>query len=345
VALLSVVLVFGMHLGFLVSSGYSDIGFLWSSLTLVYIFALLHGFSVAVGVFTRSTVAAILLTMIFMAFSGCVHGGWKLKEMALEMEALQRGVAEGPGIPEERTRGDQLKEIFFVTIDVLHYTLPKTSEASLISQKLRRQVERSGFELQDQATGLLVPAAPKGFRRLTPSSGLHDGGVVWAGPGSSQDATISLRRQDAPSGSRKEAADRLRVGIRERPGVGDIATQGGHVADRSTVRYDWVEDVEGAVRKHRAHVFVAGPHAYVLEIEGAPAWYDQSDEDPAVQGFARSISFDEGPYSENPMVRFAYKFSWTAPLKYNIFFSIGSSLVFLGAILALAWWRLSRIDF
>jgi hypothetical protein len=74
--------------------------------------------------------------------------------MALEMEALQRGVAEGPGIPEERTRGDQLKEIFFVTIDVLHYTLPKTSEASLISQKLRRQVERSGFELQDQATGL-----------------------------------------------------------------------------------------------------------------------------------------------------------------------------------------------
>ena len=38
-------------------------------------------------------------------------------------------------------------------------------------------------------------------------------------------------------------------------------------------------------------------------------------------------------------------FTWDAELKYNIFFSIGSSLAFIVAMLSLAWLRLRTIDF
>src|SRR5262249_37527543 len=60
VGLLAALLVVGLYLAFLVTSGYNDTGFLWGALTLVYLFALLHAFSICVGVLTRSSVAAIL---------------------------------------------------------------------------------------------------------------------------------------------------------------------------------------------------------------------------------------------------------------------------------------------
>ena len=49
VGILAFLLVVGMHVGFLVTSGYSDSGFLWSALTLVYVFALIHAFSTCVA--------------------------------------------------------------------------------------------------------------------------------------------------------------------------------------------------------------------------------------------------------------------------------------------------------
>ena len=64
VGVLAFVLVLGMHIGLLVTSGYSDPGFLWSALTLVYIFALVHAFSTLIAVYTRSSVAAILFTLM-----------------------------------------------------------------------------------------------------------------------------------------------------------------------------------------------------------------------------------------------------------------------------------------
>jgi hypothetical protein len=36
---------------------------------------------------------------------------------------------------------------------------------------------------------------------------------------------------------------------------------------------------------------------------------------------------------------------WGGPLKYNLWFSVGSSLAFLLIALGLGWWRLARIDF
>ena len=39
------------------------------------------------------------------------------------------------------------------------------------------------------------------------------------------------------------------------------------------------------------------------------------------------------------------RFKWDAPWNYNPWFSIASSLAFAVSMLALAWWRLKRIDF
>jgi flagellar biogenesis protein FliO len=42
---------------------------------------------------------------------------------------------------------------------------------------------------------------------------------------------------------------------------------------------------------------------------------------------------------------YARRLDWTAPLRHNIFFSVGSSLVFALLLFALAAWKLKRIDF
>jgi len=90
VALLAIVLVGGMQIGFMLNSGYSDPGFLWSIATLIYVFGLLHGVSILVGVVTRSTVASILLTLFFMIFTSCVHRGWQGKELFLATQVRDR---------------------------------------------------------------------------------------------------------------------------------------------------------------------------------------------------------------------------------------------------------------
>jgi hypothetical protein len=42
---------------------------------------------------------------------------------------------------------------------------------------------------------------------------------------------------------------------------------------------------------------------------------------------------------------YARRLDWFAPLRHNIFFSLGSSLGFALLCFALAAWRLKRIDF
>ncbi|MFT5284719.1 MAG: hypothetical protein ACI8TQ_000876 [Planctomycetota bacterium] len=49
--------------------------------------------------------------------------------------------------------------------------------------------------------------------------------------------------------------------------------------------------------------------------------------------------------SFNPEAWFTSRLDWTGEWKYTIWFSIGSSLAFVGACLLLSWFRLSRIDF
>jgi ABC-type transport system involved in multi-copper enzyme maturation permease subunit len=353
VAILALVLVGGMHVGFLLNSGYSDPGFLWSILTLIYVFALLHGFSILVGVLTRSTVASILLTLVFMLFTGCVHRGWQGKEMFLDHSTVERLRQDEEVPPEELTEGEvaarsedeasRWRDLLFLSIDAIHYTLPKTTDATAIARKMRRDLEHRYAELWDPAGGFLIAAPPSGWERREGPEELDGEGMSWALPDGR--ATMRLTRRSAKGTTRLRAAKALRISLESRPEVSNIEEQRGFVANTQTSRLDWVETGPQGERLHRAHVFIGGGQLYTLEIEGTREWQEDRDADKVVQVFVRGFTFNEGVNATDPFSRFENLFGWDAPLAYNIFFSIGSSLAFLAVVLAIAWWRLARIDF
>jgi ABC-type transport system involved in multi-copper enzyme maturation permease subunit len=356
VALLAIVLVGGMHVGFLLNSGYSDPGFLWSIASLIYLFALLHGVSILVGVVTRSTVASILVTLFFALFTSCVHTGWQGKDMfvnnphvgSLQDEEAQEAASDGSGSPvdshaSQDEDNERWRQLLFLSIDTVHYVLPKTSDATPIARKLRKDLQHRYADLFDEEGGLLIPAAPTGWKRRTPDEDLAGEGVVWALPDGN--ATITLQRRTMKGTNRLRTAKALRISLESKPEVSAVEESTGYIARTETKRLDWVVNDAQGERKHRIHVFTGGGQLYTLEIEGAPSWIDDAAAYEVVQRFVHSFTFNESENATDPFSRYEQLLDWDAPLRYNIFFSIGSSLAFLLAMLGLAWWRLSRIDF
>jgi ABC-type transport system involved in multi-copper enzyme maturation permease subunit len=357
VALLATVLVGGMHIGFRLNSGYSDPGFLWTIASLIYIFALLHGVSILVGVVTRSTVAAILVTLFFMFFTSCAHLGWKSKEMfnsdahlrVMQEEEEREGSAEkdaaqgSQAAAEDDDGNERWRSLLFLAIDTVHYVLPKTSDAGPIARKLRRDLEYRYAELFDVEGGLLIPAPPADWERKTPDQALAGEGVVWELPDGS--ASIRLQRRTSQGTTRMRTVKALRISLENRPEVSAVEEGTSYVANTESKRLRWVETGPTGERKHRVHVFTGGGQLYTLEVEGTPEWHEDKAADAVIQRFVRSFTFNESENATDPNDRFEHKLGWDAPLPYNIFFSIGSSLAFLAAVLALAWWRIARIDF
>jgi ABC-type transport system involved in multi-copper enzyme maturation permease subunit len=136
IAFLAFLLVSGIYLGLLTASGYSDPGFLWSAPTLIYLFALVSGFTVFWGCMTRNTIATLLLTMISYGFTSGVHTAWTGIELFRESpvwEEIERAREEG-----RSTNAEVAFQRFLIhTVDVLHYTLPKTHDAKFITANLR----------------------------------------------------------------------------------------------------------------------------------------------------------------------------------------------------------------
>jgi ABC-type transport system involved in multi-copper enzyme maturation permease subunit len=175
VAILTSCLVLGMYLGFLTVSGYHDPGVLWGAVTLVYLFALVHGVTILCGVLTRSTVASTLIALVFFMGTGCVHKGWRIRSFIEDQEASQqlREVLESDREPDAPVNPmvdpdpSTFWKLALGTIDVMHYTLPKTSDAELITQHLRRTIERRGQILVDDIGRVSIPKPPDGFRLTT----------------------------------------------------------------------------------------------------------------------------------------------------------------------------------
>ncbi len=347
VAILATVLVGGMQIGFLLNSGYSDPGFLWSILTLTYVFGLLHGVAILVGVVTRSTVASILMTLVFMLFNGCVHNGWLAKELFLDQNTVERmrDSEEEPEASENEPHEDSFpwRAVLFGTLDTVHYVLPKTTDAAAIARNLRSDLQHRYAELWDQEGGFLIAGPPRGWQRRRGSEALEGEGMQWALPDGS--ATMTLSRREGGGSGRLRAARELREQLAARPEVSAVEDDRGFVANTQTSRIDWVETGADGERLHRVHVFLGGGEVYTLEIEGTRGWREDRDADQAVQDFVGGFTFNQGVNATDPYSRFENLFDWDAPLKYNIFFSIGSSLLFLAGVLAFAWWRLARIDF
>jgi ABC-type transport system involved in multi-copper enzyme maturation permease subunit len=355
VAILGILLVGGMHVGLLVNSGYSDVGSLWAVLTLIYLFAILHAFSIVVGVVMRSTVAAILTTLVFFAFTGCVHMGWKAKDNFLETRNTKiaavaaaddsLGGESASKKPDEIEQIDRLKQGFFTFLDVMHFTLPKTSDASLIAQKLRRTVENRNVPFTHEGTGLKVLVLPEGFEHAPlPSDDSHTV-VVWthAGPGGTPNARIALRHWDYDDPTSKDEKKGLHARLETDPAVGKTVTdERGRIAGGRIEWVNWLEQRPEDVWRHRTGFF---GYVWVLEIEGEQTWLDAPAQVESLKQFQASIGYDNEQGNHGAFSAYERKLSWTGPLKYNLTFSIASSLAFVVAVLALGWWRLSRIDF
>lgn len=226
IAFLTAFLVGGMHLGFTVGSGFSDPSFLWSGLTLVYVFALVSSYAVLFGVLTRSTVASLLLTLVAYGVTTGAHAAFMPIQLLRDSGAIER-------LHEEYDRG-QVTEVQYglartgmALVETAHFILPKTFDAKFITADLRDRLITAEDEWELERA-----------REQT--------------------------EEDLEAGRK--------IAVREQDGI--LATE-----------------------------------------------------------------------RMNPLVYYKTRLGWDAELRYNYWFSIGSSLAFVGLALALAWLRLRRISF
>ena len=370
VAILSVVLVSGMHIGLLLNSGYSDPGFLWSILTLVYIFAILHAFSMFVGVITRSTVASILTTLMFFMFTGCTHVAWEAKEG--NQAKIEESRALRDDTVEDADAFDRFEQIVIGAVDVAHFVLPKTNDATKIAQKLRSSLDDIAAPVRDIDTGLEVKVPPEGW---AVAGDFPEEPVTWSSPDGSVTLLLARRQWDGPeaegdehrwghwarfmteriAGERRaeiEASvdpddlveERTRRG-HWKDGDGDFERTRADFADHSSIFLTWTDRSGPEERARQAIFFSRLPEwIYRVEIDHPVGWDDDEENARLLDGFTASFTFEDDD-DDDPDDWYAERFDWDAELKYNIFFSIGSTLAFIGLLLALGSWRLSRIDF
>lgn len=131
---LGLVLNAGIFLGLGLRSGYWYPGFLWSTLTLVYIFGLIHGVTMLIGLVTKSTPAAMILGIMFFSLNGCVHGTWMFVDgFGSQLDAMTTAPeSEDEAEREEADKWDALKTFGKRALDTAHFALPKTTEAPML---------------------------------------------------------------------------------------------------------------------------------------------------------------------------------------------------------------------
>lgn len=231
VGILSLTLVFGVYLGLVLVSGYYDPGFLWGAVTLIYLFAILHAFSICVGVFTRSTVAAILISLFLFMGSGCIHQAWRFRLYFQETQLSEKLRAEVSGNkdeesvippiledPDQRKRDSKSSgfiDFMVGMLDVVHYALPKTSDADAITRKLRKAIAHRELVLADDVGHFSISGNPDGFQLTAPDPARASAGAIIA----DLEAVPALwiAREGGREVGRVEISRRTR--LQERPGA------------------------------------------------------------------------------------------------------------------------------
>jgi ABC-type transport system involved in multi-copper enzyme maturation permease subunit len=344
VFLLGCVLVLGIHVGLLLVSGASDSAFLWSILTLTYVFALVHAVSTLVAVYTRSSVAAILSALLFFTFNGCVHPLWIKLEAGRAKAVLE---SEDNGTAPEPEHG--AAGFFTGTLDALHFALPKTTDADVIVYKLRTLVSGKDEVLRDPQGSLLVRPTPAGWSLASPGGivDLAANAAVWNWSDAKESAgQLTLRRQtrlipgDKPRRRSSAAAAREQLAsLKLRPEVKDAANSTLQSSRLPLEVVAWNEERDAQPAPHASAYFSSGDWMYVLEFAGPSAA-------ERLREFSDCLAIDrDDPRHLEAEAWYARRLDWFAPLRHNIFFSLGSSIGFALLCFALAAWRLKRIDF
>ncbi len=375
VFLLISVLVLGVHAGLSLVSGYSDPGFLWGALTLTYVFALVHSFSTCVAALTRSSTAAILCTIAFFGITGCTHNAWIAKEHAIETELAQMSDS-GDGDSADGTASIDLDDapplirVLISILDVSHYVLPKLTDADALTSLLRQSIAGDPTYLVDETGGLTLLSTPDlGDRfEVTENREYEDDArrfeLTWSFVDSSKKeiALIHLERchrrhetlPDGGKGSKLKKpytsfshAKNLLKELRKRDDVSESTSFKGRVAQRSASHVRWRE-FSHTGKEHREQIlFGFGEFTYVITSTWNDSVLSSELRGPAMDSFLSGLEFpaleetlttDNGAWLES-------RLSFSAPLKFNIFFSIGSSLAFAFSMLFISWFALRRINF
>jgi ABC-type transport system involved in multi-copper enzyme maturation permease subunit len=336
VAILASVLVVGMHVGLMLNSGYSDAGFLWAIPVMIYKYGILHAFSLLVAVLTRSSVAAILTTLMFFAFNGCVHGGWQIKEQ--QQQQLQSRIAAGDE-PEGDDPGDVVNALL-VTLDVLHYTLPKTSDAAVISQSLRTALAERRTVFKDPESTLKVANNPEGMEPV--AVGEADLPTIARWVDEAGTASVTLKRWSVAERKRPQALRELDQQLADM-GIKDVEKDREHFLDRGADSRSWSEPRGERTVQRKTTFFTGKGWLFALEFELPAGWEDQDERRDMKWRFRGGFEIEGA--ARDAHQGFANRATWGGELKYNLWFSLGSTLAFVALILALAWWKLSRIDF
>lgn len=336
VTILASVLVGGMYLGFLVNSNYGDTGFLWSIPVVVYKYAVLHAFSLLVAVLTRSSIAAILTTLMFFAFNSCVHALWQVRDMAavkgiIEVEAGVEPDKDSSGVP----------EALLVMLDTLHFALPKTNDAAIISQRLRKALSPSAMEFTDPLSKLEIKHAPESFTLQAPDAAAAPVIAVWK-----QDAgigRITLRRWSNKERKRFDARKEFDAELAAR-GIADVKQDREDLLGSRTEVRRWHETIEGVSVDREARFFSASEYWFKLDYDLPAGWRGEREQAIELRKFQWSFQ-QEGRSFMDPQAFFEHNAAWSGVLKYNLTFSILSTLAWIALVLGISCWRLSRIDF
>ncbi|MDZ4772112.1 MAG: ABC transporter permease [Planctomycetota bacterium] len=362
VGLLAFVLVLGMHIGFLVRSGYSDPAFLWSALTLVYVFALIHAFSTMVGVLSRSSITALLMSILFFGFNGCVHNVlWLNKEHAVTQIHERIEASDSAEAKETLEQMDApLLQTLATAIDVTHYVLPKTGDAAFLVNNLRRAVSAPDFAFEDPVGELRFAKEPEGFVRSGWSGrtiDLSTTTATWTSVIDSSNISASRRTRvndktssGAPKRARSSstsAANELVKTLNSQPEIVKKAERARDPFDR-LVRdlVTWSEKRGDTVVQRQRAFLGLGNWLFEFDFEYDDAWVARGGDVDALQEFVSGARPDGSSASSLDADKwYAKQFGWTSPLRYNAFFSILSSLAFALIMLLIARWKLSRIDF
>ena len=351
VAILAATLVFGMHIGLRLVSGRSDPAFLWTILTIVYVFALVHSVSLLVGVLTRNAVAGLLVTILFFTLNGCVHNVWIISEFARDQDRIAREEQEKDGT--QPLLEDKVPPLLYHSLDALHFVLPKTTDADPIVRKLRSAILDHEPLLRDSVTGASLADSPQGFQYSgTPGVlDLEHQPAHWASKADAEPAAeLTLRREarllDGRKRSARTAAKNLGSEL-EKAGTKTTPTPGSEPGPGLRAELvGWSETTpEGEWSRATGYVALG---EWLLVVEARQRGKPEGDADAArlVQKLVRRIQLDDNdPRGMDPPHWYQRHLDWTAPLRHNIFFSIASSLAFAAVLFALAAWKLRRIDF
>jgi hypothetical protein len=360
VGVLAFVMVLGIHLGLLLRSGYSDPGFLWSALTLVYIFAIVHAFSTCVGVFTRSSVAALLVAIVFFSANGCSQSLWVGKEHRLEKDRLSADSYED-GVGATKALNPWVKG-FYLIWDGLHFVLPKTRDADVLTRKLRLVVAAKSSVVADTSGTLSIEHDPKDLLRVGSGRNvdLSATPATWT---ADENGTIGARITVVRHSRlvEKKAGDKVRMtrtsaraavegllkSLENQPEVQGRPTRI-HSMDETPVheRVKWTEKQGGEVLSRERGFLASGDWMYVIDLDASPAWLARAGHEDVLTDFYDDLKPQLDTANDlGPDEWYEKRFGWTSPLRYNAFFSLASSILFAVAMLLIAQWRLSRIDF